>query len=184
MPDRSFPEPFSHPFNNSLSIRILTNRHRNSSSPTPTSSTAHPSWTHTANLPPPTAWATITASTSIICPSNNLTLYKPSDKIAPAGDAAGKGFLLLCDRDYNSWAGAREITNREADSIETCIERCAVVEGCVGAGWGNYDGKQVCWLKSRLGNPGWTPGWYMAVREDAVLHDGSEGGLSGDTESG
>ena len=91
--------------------------------------------------------------------------------------------MLLCDRDYNSLAGAKEIANREADSIETCIDRCAEVDDCIGAGWGYYDGKSVCWLKSRLGKPGWTPGWYMAVREDAVLHDGTEGNLTGDTET-
>ncbi|KAK1774541.1 hypothetical protein QBC45DRAFT_35509 [Copromyces sp. CBS 386.78] len=155
-----------------------------SSTPTPTSSTAHPSWTHTANLPPPTAYATITPSTSIICPSNNLTLYTPSNGTTLTSSSRGKGYLLICGRDYSSLAGAEEITNREADSIETCIDRCAEVDNCIGAGWGNYEGKQICWLKSRLGNPGWTPDWYMAVREDAVLHDGSEGGLSGDTENG
>ncbi|CCC10531.1 hypothetical protein SMACR_06702 [Sordaria macrospora] len=159
---------------------------RNSpSTPTPTSSsTAHPSWTHTANLPPPTAYATITPSTSIICPSNNLTLYTPSNGTTLTSSSRGKGYLLICGRDYSSLAGAEEITNRQADSIETCIDRCAEVDNCIGAGWGNYEGKQICWLKSRLGNPGWTPDWYMAVREDAVLHDGSEGGLGGDTESG
>ncbi|KAK3340682.1 hypothetical protein B0H65DRAFT_267437 [Neurospora tetraspora] len=155
-----------------------------SSTATPTSTTAHPSWTHTANLPPPTAYATITPSTSIICPSNNLTLYTPSNDTILSSSSRGKGYLLLCGRDYNALAGADDITNREADSIETCIDRCAEVDNCVGAGWGYYDGKQICWLKSRLGKPGWTPGWYMAVREDAVLHDGSEGGLSGDTETG
>lgn len=154
------------------------------SSPTRTSSTVLPAWTHTANLPPPTAVATITPSTSIICPTNNLTLYTPSNETTPTSSAAGKRYLLLCDRDYNSLAGAKEIANREADSMETCIDRCAEAEGCVGAGWGNYEGKSICWLKSRLGKPGWTPGWYMAVREDAVLHDGTEGPLAGDTESG
>ncbi|KAK3504744.1 hypothetical protein B0T13DRAFT_454099 [Neurospora crassa] len=161
---------------------------KDENSPTPTTTTttttAHPTWTHTANLPPPTAYATITPSTSIICPNNNLTLYAPSDDTVTTSSSRGKGYLLLCDRDYNSLAGAEEITHRESDSIETCIDRCAEVDNCIGAGWGNYNGKQTCWLKSRLGHPGWTPGWYMAVREDAVLHDGTEGGLTGDTETG
>ena len=181
IPDPSFPDD---PLRVHCRQGSLANNQHSPSTPTPTSSsTAHPSWTHTANLPPPTAYATITPSTSIICPSNNLTLYTPSNGTTLTS-SRGKGYLLICGRDYSSLAGAEEITNRQADSIETCIDRCAEVDNCIGAGWGNYEGKQICWLKSRLGNPGWTPDWYMAVREDAVLHDGSEGGLGGDTESG
>lgn len=129
------------------------------SSPTPsvppsTSSTA-PS---TLNLPMPTASAASTPSTPIVCPANNLTLYSPPSN-------ASRQFLLLCGRDYHSGQGAIDLYNIETTTMGECINRCADEEACVGAGWGEYKGRRICWLKSKLGVTQRSDLWYFAVSD-------------------
>lgn len=95
---------------------------------------------------------------AIRCPANNQTLY------AAAG--TNRSYLLLCGRDYATWDGAVDLFNQPMDSMSDCIDECARQQGCVGAGWGNYNNKQVCWLKSKLGDPGFPTTWFFAVEDD------------------
>ena len=125
------------------------------------SSTTTPSATR--SFPAPTAQATIGPSQNIKCPTNNLTLYTSQldEK---------KRFVLLCGRDYNSDHGAIDMYNQDAETMGDCIDMCASAKDCVGAGWGNMDGRDVCWIKSQLGQPGWSYLWYFAVLDnDAVV---------------
>lgn len=50
-------------------------------------------------------------------------------------------------------------------TFEGCLNMCSDQEGCVAVGWGNYYGTNTCWLKSAIGEPSWSEGWYSAVLE-------------------
>jgi len=50
-----------------------------------------------------------------------------------------------------------------------CINTCAEQEGCVGAGWGDYNGRDVCWLKSKLATAQKSSAWYFAALDGEVV---------------
>ncbi|KAK0736864.1 hypothetical protein B0T21DRAFT_152990 [Apiosordaria backusii] len=104
----------------------------------------------------------------ITCPSQNLTLYS-----SPATPSNNRKFLLLCGRDYNVVNGAADMYNARIDTLAECIDLCAKQEGCVGAGWGEQEGRHVCYLKSRLGEPNWAGHWNFVV-EDTEVNGGGK----------
>ncbi|KAK4174016.1 hypothetical protein QBC36DRAFT_313356 [Triangularia setosa] len=112
---------------------------------------------------------------NISCPSQNLTLYS-----SPATPSNNRKFLLLCGRDYNVVNGATDMYNARIDTMAECIDLCAKQEGCVGAGWGEQEGKHVCYLKSRLGEPNMAGHWQFVV-EDTEVNGGGKLPLPGDT---
>ncbi|KAK3357605.1 hypothetical protein B0T25DRAFT_164316 [Lasiosphaeria hispida] len=134
--------------------------HKSNDAPAPASTTTSvANTTSTRTLPLPTAQATIGPSSTIQCPANNLTLYTASSD-------RSKRFVLLCGRDYNSGAGTVDMYNQNSSSMNDCIDACAGALGCVGAGWGNYNGRYVCWLKSLLATPQGSAAWYFAALDN------------------
>ncbi|KAH8889272.1 hypothetical protein GQ53DRAFT_748351 [Thozetella sp. PMI_491] len=119
--------------------------------PPPRSATSTP-------LPTPTAQSTVAPSSKITCPASNLTLYTTS--------TGSQKYLLLCGRDYAGAGGAVDISNQEADTMGACIEACAEVEECVGAGWGSYNNEPTCFLKSSVGEPNWSESWVFAIEDE------------------
>ncbi|KAK4192053.1 hypothetical protein QBC35DRAFT_485486 [Podospora australis] len=119
-------------------------------SPTPTGPTR--------SLPVPLAQATTNSDLLITCPTNNLTLYT-------AQTDPSRRFLLLCGRDYHSGDGAMDLYNEPAPTVGECIDVCAQTQGCVGAGWGQQNGKFSCWLKGKLGKPNFAQHWYFVVED-------------------
>ncbi len=154
------------------SKKALTSRSTNATdNDTPTTTTVTntpaPYPTGTLSLPPPAATATLTPTAhsgggggvvgwnDVVCPADNRTVYAAN---------FSKAFMLLCGRDYNSNAGATDMTHKAVSTAGECIQTCANNTGCVGAGWGSYLGVETCWLKSALGEPNPSTGWYFAVR--------------------
>ncbi|KAI1477743.1 hypothetical protein F4774DRAFT_190276 [Daldinia eschscholtzii] len=123
----------------------LATSHKSSSNSDTTPTSSHPSGT--------------TASASITCPQSNGTIY----------EAAGHNpFLVLCNVDYNgNWegSGTTDVGNEETSSIEDCIDMCAGNSTCAGAGWGNYNGHYVCWMKGKLGSPQNAPNWFFVIKQ-------------------
>ncbi|KAI8962130.1 hypothetical protein F5Y11DRAFT_347819 [Daldinia sp. FL1419] len=97
----------------------------------------------------------------VTCPQNNNTVY--------VSRGSSKPFNVQCGRDYNSDAGAEDLTHMYQASMAQCIDACGNHQGCVGVGWGNYEGSTECWLKSKLGKPNPSPNWYFALLQDMDL---------------
>ncbi|KAI5859615.1 hypothetical protein GGS23DRAFT_315330 [Durotheca rogersii] len=97
--------------------------------------------------------------TPVECPQANGTVYKRGSE---------NSFLVLCNVDYNGKdsTGTVDIANRETSTVEGCIDACADYPGCAGAGWGNFEGHYVCWMKGHLGGQQNAPGWFFAIRQD------------------
>ncbi|KAK3938484.1 hypothetical protein QBC46DRAFT_265247 [Diplogelasinospora grovesii] len=134
------------------------------SDPSPAANTTSPTATNgssssSGTLPAPTAQGTTGPEQTIQCPGNNLTLYT-------SGVDTQKQYVLLCGRDYNSGSGSVDLYNQPTNTVGDCMDLCAEQQGCVGAGWGSYQGQYVCWLKSKLATPNWTPGWYFFIEDD------------------
>ncbi|KAI0006897.1 hypothetical protein F4779DRAFT_543419 [Xylariaceae sp. FL0662B] len=90
----------------------------------------------------------------ITCPQDNNTVYISS--------GTSKPFNVQCGRDYNSNNGARDIRHMAAGTMAECINSCGRWAGCIGVGYGYYEQKYECWLKSELGEPNWSSQWYFA----------------------
>ncbi|RYP91571.1 hypothetical protein DL770_002285 [Monosporascus sp. CRB-9-2] len=119
------------------------------SSPTTTTATS------TSSVPTP-SFTGIVVSAPVTCPENNNTVY------VTASDAP-KPFNVECGRDYASEDGARDMaTRRDVATMAECVDLCGSRAGCVGVGYGDFDGAWTCWLKSQLGQPNWSDGWYAA----------------------
>lgn len=72
---------------------------------------------------------------------------------------------MLCGRDYSSTGGAFDLsTLSNMTTFEGCMAACGAADGCVAVGWGNYYDVPTCWLKSAVGEPNWSLGWYAAVK--------------------
>ncbi|KAK4443947.1 hypothetical protein QBC34DRAFT_442936 [Podospora aff. communis PSN243] len=112
------------------------------------------------NLPLPTATSSTSPSITITCPTSNLTLYTSSS-------TPSRPYLLVCGRDYHSAHGAVDLFNIETPTMNECIDLCARTDGCEGAGWGDYRGRHVCWLKRLLGSPQRSQEWYFAVLDQS-----------------
>ncbi|KAI2613501.1 uncharacterized protein GGS25DRAFT_1849 [Hypoxylon fragiforme] len=98
------------------------------------------------------------APSPIACPAANGTIY----------DATGSTrFLVLCNVDYNGNTDSRttDIANEGTSSIEDCINACAGMSNCKGAGWGNMDGQHTCWMKGGLGSSQSAPNWFFVIRQ-------------------
>ncbi|KAI6093396.1 hypothetical protein F4821DRAFT_222879 [Hypoxylon rubiginosum] len=120
-------------------------------------SSATPATTPTTTSSSPTSSATA-ASTAIACPQANGTTY----------EAAGNDpFLVLCNVDYNGNGGGAttDIGNEETSTVEDCIDVCAGNSSCAGAGWGNYNGHNICWMKGSLGTSQDAPNWFFVIRQ-------------------
>ncbi|KAI0842758.1 hypothetical protein F5Y06DRAFT_256014 [Hypoxylon sp. FL0890] len=99
------------------------------------------------------------APTPIVCPKANGTIYQG------AGDDP---FLVLCNVDYNGNAagsGTTDIGNKEESTVEDCVDTCSNNSMCVGAGWGNYNGSDICWMKGSLGSPQDAQNWFFVIRQ-------------------
>ncbi|KAI1370925.1 hypothetical protein F4677DRAFT_325235 [Hypoxylon crocopeplum] len=121
------------------------------------SSTAAPATTPTTTSSAGTSSATA-APTPIACPQANGTIYQ---------GAGNDPFLVLCNVDYNgnSGGGTTDIANEETSTVEDCIDACAANSTCAGAGWGNYQGQDICWMKGSLGQSQPAPNWFFVIRQ-------------------
>ncbi|OTA97837.1 hypothetical protein M434DRAFT_391459 [Hypoxylon sp. CO27-5] len=127
--------------------------------------TSHDKSTSTATSPTATSSSSSSTSSStaaptpIVCPGANGTIYQG------AGDDP---FLILCNVDYNgngANSGTTDIGNEQTSSVEDCIDTCSNNSTCVGAGWGNYNGNDICWMKGSLGTPQNSPNWFFVIRQ-------------------
>lgn len=73
---------------------------------------------------------------------------------------------MLCGRDYSSSGGAVDLSSMNMTTFAGCVAECGLTEGCVAVGWGTYYDVPTCWLKSTVGTPNWSAGWYSAVEDD------------------
>lgn len=111
-------------------------------------------------IPAPSATVTLKSTLDIACPADNLTLYEDTTE--------NKTFVLLCGRDYNAAGGSVDLANQNATSMAECIGICAGNDTCTAAGWGFYNGADVCWLKSSIDTPNDSSSWYFAVEESGA----------------
>jgi PAN domain len=96
-----------------------------------------------------------TGNTEIACPGSNNQTYVAQN--------TSKYFKILCDVDYNSNAGADDIANVNADNMNECIDTCATHSDCLYVGWGSKYGANKCYMKTAIGKPNSSPGWYFAI---------------------
>ncbi|KAF6824660.1 hypothetical protein CPLU01_10760 [Colletotrichum plurivorum] len=97
-----------------------------------------------------------TKTANITCPASDNSTFS-------AQDAPARHFRLICGHDYNSEDGSIDLSSENATTMAGCIDLCAARKECVGAGWGDYYGNHVCWMKSRLGKQNVSGNWYFAV---------------------
>ncbi|KAI1768911.1 hypothetical protein GGR53DRAFT_315475 [Hypoxylon sp. FL1150] len=132
-------------------------------------SSSSPSTTNTPTLTASTTATSIIVSPTpsftgilipgpVICPQDNNTVY--------VSQGTSKPFNVQCGFDYNSANGARDITHMHKPTMAQCIDACGERAGCVGVGWGNYQGTYQCWMKSKLGDPNPSSQWYFAQLQD------------------
>ncbi|TQN71618.1 hypothetical protein CSHISOI_02641 [Colletotrichum shisoi] len=100
-----------------------------------------------------------TKTATITCPASDNSTFS-------AQDAPARRFRLLCGHDFNSQDGAIDLTSANATTMAACIDLCAAEAACVGAGWGDYYGSHLCWMKSRLGDMNVSGNWLFAVDVD------------------
>ncbi|KAI1465596.1 uncharacterized protein F4812DRAFT_103735 [Daldinia caldariorum] len=120
---------------------------------------SHNSSSNSDGTPTSSNPSSATTSTPITCPQSNGTIYE---------GAGNEPFLVVCNVDYNSnyaGSGTTDIGNEETSSVEDCIDTCAGNSTCVGAGWGNYEGRYICWMKGKLGSSQGAPNWLFAIRQ-------------------
>ncbi|ORY66559.1 uncharacterized protein BCR38DRAFT_182946 [Pseudomassariella vexata] len=135
-----------------LGVGLGTSHSTESSATTTTSTLSTTSSTSTTSSSP-----TATATTqSLSCPSDNATVYTANND---------DNFLVLCNLDYNSGGGTTDMSNLVTATAVECANTCASNAGCVGAGWGNYEGSLTCWMKSGLGEPQDAVNWYFMVKQ-------------------
>ncbi|KAI1404466.1 hypothetical protein F4819DRAFT_125548 [Hypoxylon fuscum] len=128
-------------------------------SATPTTPTTTTSTTPTSTKVSPTPSFTGTLIPGpVICPQNNNTVY--------VSHVVSKPFNVQCGRDYSSQNGALDIGHAPKSTMAECIDACGTRAGCVGVGWGYYQGSYECWFKSKLGEPNWSSNWYFAQLQD------------------
>ncbi|KAI0385695.1 hypothetical protein F5Y04DRAFT_155011 [Hypomontagnella monticulosa] len=99
------------------------------------------------------------APTPLACPKANGTTYQGTNN---------EKFLVLCNVDYNgnfAGSGTTDIGNEETSTVEDCITVCAGNTSCVGAGWGNINGNDICYLKGSLGKSQSAVNWFFAIKQ-------------------
>ncbi|TEA12235.1 hypothetical protein C8034_v006228 [Colletotrichum sidae] len=97
-----------------------------------------------------------TKTANITCPKSDNTTFAAQDNPA-------RHFRFICGHDYNSGEGSIDLAQQNTTTTAACIDLCAAKSECVGAGWGDYYGNHVCWMKSKLGRPNVSGNWYFAV---------------------
>ncbi|KAL0930874.1 uncharacterized protein CTRU02_213609 [Colletotrichum truncatum] len=97
-----------------------------------------------------------TSSANITCPAADNSTFS-------AQNSPDRLFRLICGHDYNSEDGSIDLASENATTMASCIDLCAAEPECVGAGWGDYYGYRLCWMKSRLGKPNVSGNWLFAV---------------------
>ncbi|KAI1644051.1 uncharacterized protein F4817DRAFT_319204 [Daldinia loculata] len=132
-----------------------------SSSVSPTSTTPTSTTPSSTKVSPTPSFTGTLIPGPVICPQNNNTVY--------VSRGSSKPFNVQCGRDYNSDGGAEDLAHMYEASMSQCIDACGDHPGCVGVGWGNYEGSTECWLKSKLGKPNSSPNWYFAQLQDMDL---------------
>ncbi|KAI0482690.1 hypothetical protein GGR56DRAFT_621183 [Xylariaceae sp. FL0804] len=120
-----------------------------SSPSTPSSSSSSPSSPSSSPTPAPA------------CPGANATTYTTS---SGSGGAAAS-FRILCDVDYNSGGGSVDLAHVVTDTATACLAACAADSSCAGAGWGDYQGQEICWMKRSLAAPQGADNWYFGVKQ-------------------
>ncbi|RYO73883.1 hypothetical protein DL764_011049 [Monosporascus ibericus] len=123
----------------------------------------------TATTPPaasPTPSVLVLPTIPLTCPEANGTTYQPVFNEDP--------FLVLCDVDYDTDSTAAatiDVDIADLGSVEECIATCANNSLCVGASWGNHEGRDTCWMKGSLGSSNEAPNWFFAIRSDSSAHE-------------
>lgn len=107
-----------------------------------------------------------TKDADIICPGVNNTIYQ--------ADGTKKYFQVICGIDYNGKDGAVDLASENADTMADCINECASREVCTSAGWGSYNGNQVCFMKSSIGTPNTSQNWMFTKEVSKPDKNGNE----------
>ncbi|KAK2058102.1 hypothetical protein LY76DRAFT_593594 [Colletotrichum caudatum] len=97
-----------------------------------------------------------TKDAKITCPAEDNATFS-------AQDHPDRHFRLICGHDFNSQDGAIDLASANATTMAACIDLCAARAECVGAGWGEYYGDRICWMKSLLGEMNTSGNWLFAV---------------------
>ncbi|EFQ24877.1 uncharacterized protein GLRG_00021 [Colletotrichum graminicola M1.001] len=97
-----------------------------------------------------------TEHATITCPAKDNATFSAQGNPA-------RHFRLICGHDFNSGDGAIDLSSQETTTMAACIDLCAAHTDCVGAGWGDYYGSRICWMKSRLGEMNTSGKWLFAV---------------------
>ncbi|KAK1987253.1 hypothetical protein LZ30DRAFT_580461 [Colletotrichum cereale] len=100
-----------------------------------------------------------TKTAVITCPAKDNATFS-------AQDHPTRHFRLICGHDFNSGEGAIDLSSANATTMAACIDLCAADQECVGAGWGDYYGSHLCWMKSRLGEMNTSGNWLFAMDLD------------------
>ncbi|RYP59392.1 hypothetical protein DL770_010205 [Monosporascus sp. CRB-9-2] len=114
----------------------------------------------------PTPSVLVLPTIPLTCPEANGTTYQPVFDEDP--------FLVLCDVDYDTDSTAAatiDVDIAGLGSVEECIATCANYSVCVGAGWGNREGRDTCWMKGSLGSSSEAPNWFFAIRGNSSAHE-------------
>ncbi|KAK3947114.1 hypothetical protein QBC32DRAFT_271374 [Pseudoneurospora amorphoporcata] len=122
-----------------------------------TSSTQHPS--PTVATATSTSASTATTIAKIECPAINGTLYTATvaGNSSSPGGSISKEFTRLCGLDFGQ-GEAVDIGSVNTTSFNSCLDKCAQKQGCMGAGWGAIPGDDethhTCWMKTNLTTKG------------------------------
>ncbi|KAK2025797.1 hypothetical protein LX32DRAFT_596020 [Colletotrichum zoysiae] len=100
-----------------------------------------------------------TKDAKITCPAEDNVTFS-------AQDHPDRHFRLICGHDFNSQDGAMDLASANTTTMAACIDLCAARPECVGAGWGDYYGNRICWMKSLLGEMNTSGNWLFAVDVD------------------
>ncbi|KAH7629669.1 hypothetical protein B0T09DRAFT_357370 [Sordaria sp. MPI-SDFR-AT-0083] len=126
-----------------------------------TSPTQHPSPTVAAatSTSASSASSTATAIAKIECPAINSTSYiaTVAGNSSSPGGSTSKKFTRLCGVDFGK-GEAVDIGSVNTTSFNSCLDKCAQKQGCMGAGWGAIQGDEethhTCWMKTNLTTKG------------------------------
>lgn len=132
--------------------------------PTPASvaSSATPSASPSKSSATSSSAPSATGTALVQCPGVNNTVYTV--------ESTGQRFKRLCGLDYSGPGEAVDVANTKTNSLDKCIEACAMNDNCEGAGWGVIPSEkssplQSCWMKKELKkfHDAKRPDWGFAV---------------------
>ncbi|KAK6218103.1 hypothetical protein LQW54_002852 [Pestalotiopsis sp. IQ-011] len=97
----------------------------------------------TATKTSTSATASATTDAFSTCPGANNTVFTSTTD--------SKNFTVHCGIDYSGSGGADDVSSEKAETMTACMNACAKVDNCEGAGWGWPDGNgAMCYLKTNL----------------------------------